>query len=83
MFPVVCLYIEIYRAVADICVSGIKYFLYEGYLFDDVSGGSWFDAWWGYVEFPHGIVVSDCIFLYDLHRFKLLDSCLFCNFVFS
>ena len=46
MFFIVGFYIEIDRTVRFVCESVIEDFLYQLFLFDDVTSSMWFDRWW-------------------------------------
>ena len=86
-YPVVVLfvirfYVKIDRTVNFIGQSGIKDLLYQGYLFQDMSRGSGFDAGGQGIEFCHGLVVAYGVILYHFHGLELFQAGLARNLVF-
>ncbi len=80
---VVFLYIEVYAAVAHVCVACIKNLLDGFDLFDDMPGSPRFDGRRGHVKKPHRLVVAERVGLHHFHRLKLLKSGFLCYLVLT
>ena len=76
-------HVKIDRTVGFVGIAVLHDFLHEFFLFDDVSRGVRFDAGRKDVEFVHGTVEAVGIVLRHFHRFKLFESCFFCNLVLA
>src|SRR5574344_73451 len=79
--PVIFLDIEIDAAVAFVGIAGRKNLLYCLNLLDNMSGSPRLDGRRRHVEPAHGLMVAQRIFLNNLHRLKLFQTCLLGNLV--
>ena len=76
-------HIEVNGAFTFVSISVLHDFLYQFYLFNDVSAGMWFDARRKHVQCFHCLVVAVDVVLCHFHRFELLQTGFLCDFVFA
>ena len=80
---IVFLDIEIYRTIAHISISVVKYLFYKLLLLNDMARSMRLNRWWQHIQLLHRRVEAASVVLCYLHWFQLLQSCLLGNFILT
>src|SRR5690606_9668805 len=75
--------VEIDRAIYFITIAVVDNILNDFDLFNDMTGSCRFDTRWQIVELFENIMEINRVFLSDFHRFDLLQTSFFGDFVFA
>src|SRR5690606_36658132 len=75
--------VEIDRAIYFITIAVVDNILNDFDLFNDMTGSCRFDTRWQIVELFENIMEINRVFLSDFHRFDLLQTSFFVDFVFA
>src|SRR5574344_1912332 len=76
-------YIDIYTTVTLISITIGKDFLYQLFLFNDMTSSMRFNRRWKHVERLHSIMIAICVILRNLHWFKLFKTSFLLNLVIA